>query len=478
MNLSFLTSFFKKNTQTLKLPQSPLLREIEETAEKNKLSIFQNITMYHHSKNFFIPLLIVDKERGILLFEFKDWSYADLKNAKIEKATQQDSSTNTIAFEKSHEFIKRRFNELTHTDGVPIYNYLLMQNLNIDEYKHLDDSFKELLPEEKIMFNDSTQNEILGKIMQSDLSKTKLPNVANIMGTLLIQYAILNTKKEIYLASNEQRNFIDSELSSKFILRALPKSGKTSSILLKAVLEKLKNPQLKIVIIKPTILACDILKSQLLRMVEYAIVEIDVVSIEILTPEQFKDKALKKLDLIFCDDSQTYSQEFLEKIPHATSSFILVENSNIQDDDAQFTQNFKKTSMQTHLYQANPHAKALQLISSLLEKNKAEDILVVCSELSKEKLIDDLKGFIKEEAIKLDASKSLIEQNLDNLLLSSYEDINSIEKKFVILIDICFVNINQLLYAHNLALENVYVIYENECENIQAIRNNFENNEN
>ena len=476
MNFPFLSTFFNKNTKALKLPQSLLLKEIELTAKNNNLTIFQNITMYNHTQKFFIPLLIVEKERGILLFEFKDWSYDDLKNAKIEKATQQNSSKNIVAFEKSHDFIKRRFNELTHSDGVPIFNYLLMQNLNLDEYKHLDDSFKELLPEDKIMFNDSTENEILGKIMNSEVSQTELPSIANIMGTLLTQYAILDKNQDIYLASQEQRAFIDSELVPNFTLNALAKSGKTSSILLKVILEKLKNPQLHVAIIEPTILACDILKAQLLNTVEHAIIEIDLASIEILTPKIFEDKGLKNIDLIICDDSQLYSNEFLQNINSSKSSLILVETTSITDASAIFTQSFTKIAQNIYIHQANPYAKALQLISSSLNDYDAKDILVVCSDVNKENLRDDLKGFIKDDATILEASQSLIDQNLDNLLLSSYSDINSLEKKVVILIDICEADTFQLQYACNLSLENLHVVYEDECENIKTIREILENN--
>ena len=41
-----------------------------------------------------------------------------------------------------------------------------MENLNLDQYKHLDSSFHELLPEDKIMFNDSSQESILQKDSQ------------------------------------------------------------------------------------------------------------------------------------------------------------------------------------------------------------------------------------------------------------------------------------------------------------------------
>jgi len=474
MNLSFITSLLKKNkkdaNRSLDLPHSILIKKLQNVAHENSLHIFENINIYHHTQSYFIPLLILDESRGLFIFEHKDWSYDDLKNAKIEKASKQDSSSNTLAFEKSHTFIKRKFNEITHTDGVPIFNYLLMENLNEDEYKHLDSSFQNLLPEDKVMFNDSSPNTILGKIMNSNVSDKKLPSVSEIMSTILVQYAILDESNNFHLASREQIKFIDYSLGKNFTLIAAPGSGKTSSILLKAILEKLKNPTLRIIIIKPTILSCEILKKKLLDCVEHAIIEIDIASIEIMTPKEFMKKPIKVADLIMCDDSELYSQDFIGRLKLGKTSLLMVENSNKTDDSRAFTKNYKNVYKENNFIQTNPHAKALQLISLLLETNNAGDILVVSSNLNKEKLKDDLEFFIKDKAVLLDSSKSLIDQDLDNLLLCSYEDIHSLEIKFVILMDVCQADIKQLRYAYNLAKESVYILYKEKCKNLALIK--------
>ena len=475
MNIPFLNSLFNKNTKTLKLPESLLIKELKSVADENNLPIFENITIYHHSTNFFIPLLILDEGRGIFLFEYKDWSYDDLKNAKIEKAKNQESAKNTLAFEKSHTFIRRKFNELTHNDGVPIFNYLLMENLNTDQYQHLNDSFQELLPQEKIIFNDSSHNDILGKLIGSTGSQINLPSVSNVMSTLLIQYAILDKNNDIHLASKEQMKFIDSPLVSNYTLKAPAGSGKTSSILLKAILEKLKNRDIKIIIIKPTPLACDILKKRLLDSIEHAIVEVDVTSIKIITPEMLIDKDFKT-DFIICDDSEFYTTDFMEHIKKIKSSLLIVEDSNDEYDELNFSKNFKNEEKETLYFQTNPHAKALHLISSLLKEHEAEDILVVSNTFSREKLNDDLDSFIENRATLVDSSKNLMNQKLDTLLLSSYEDVHSIDVKFVILMDICSTDVRKLKYAYNLSQKNVYVLYEDECKNLDLIKDDFESN--
>ena len=501
MNLSFLTSFFKKEKKTLLLPESLLVKKLKTITSANGLLVYENATIYHHTESFFIPLLILDQERGIYIFEHKEWSYDELKNSHIQKATKQSSSKETLAFEKSHDIIRQKFNELIHTDGVPIFNYLLMENLNTDEYEHLNASFQELLPREKVMFSDSNHTDILNKLAAASPSKTNLPSIADIMGNILIQFAILDNAHKLHMATQEQMNFIDATLEGYNVLYSAAGSGKTSSLALKVILEKLKNPDKKIVIIEPTILSCDILKKKLMDIIEHAIVEIDITSIKILTPIQLINIHLNKLkkpelydeiyiddtllnkkidiaDLLICDDSDLMQSIFIDYLKHIQkkSTLLLITNTNEEEQTFTLQNSFKKEKQEIIFHQTSPHAKALQIISKLLKTEDAKDILVVSSNLSKEKLKDDLESFIKDKAILLDSTKNLIDQNLDNLLLSTYKDINGLNAKFIILMDVCFAQHTQLDYAINLSDFKTFVLYDDECENIYHLRNNFENN--
>ncbi len=480
MNLSFLSSFFKKNDKTLELPESLLVKKLKLASQKNNLPIFQNITIYHHNKSFFIPLLLVDEKRGIFLFEYKDWSYDDLKNAKIEKASNQNSSQDTLAYEKSHEFIKKRFNELTHNDGVPIFNYLLMENLNLDQHKHLNSSFQDLLPEEKIMFSDSSEDDILKKILEGNRVSYNLPNASSIMSVLLTQYSVLDSNNKSHLASNEQIEFINTKLETHTILNGKSGTGKTSTLLLKAISEKLKNPKSKIVIIKPNKLACDILKKKLLEMIERAIVEVNPTSITVITPQEFIDNTPKNINILMCDDIWDYSKEFISDISNISNKehLIIVENTNDITHKNKLTKYFRNQEIELSFHNTNQHAKALQIISSLLQEHPSSDILVVGNDLSRVKLKDDLEDFINDKTILLDSSKGLINQDLESLVLSSYEDIYAKETKFVILMNICFADREKLKYAYKLSTESVFILYDTESDNLSAIRNNFEDQEN
>jgi hypothetical protein len=495
MNISSFFSLFKTKQKTLKLPDSLLIKKLKEVSKRNNLSVYENITIYHHTQSFYIPLLILDPARGIYLFEYKEWSYDDLKNATVSKATNQDSSNKSLAYEKTHEFIKQKFNELTHHDGVPIYNYLLMENLNSDEYKHLDNSFKELLPYKKIMFNDSLESEILYKLQEIPFPSFLMPDEVNIIGNLLVQYLIFSKDKTMHIATQEQIRFIESVTTGQETLSANAYSGKTSSILLKAILESLRNPELKIIIIEPTTLACDILKQKLLNIIEYAIIEVDITLIEIITPIDLVNKHLAKLkkpqlevilniddklmnknfnvaDLIICDDSNLVSFEFIDYLKHIQrkSALLLVNEHSDEESTFRFNKSFKTKESEVVFKQANQHAKALQVISSLLEENKSQDILVVSDNLSKRKLKDDLEYFIRDEAVLLDSSNNLISQDLDNLLLCSYSQISSMNSKFVILMDVADASLNEVEHAVNLAEDKAFVLYEDDCENVKALK--------
>ena len=500
MNIPILTSLFKKKNKSLTIPDSILVKKLKSITEFSELSLYKDITIYHHLNNYQIPLMLLDTRRGIYLFERKEWSYDDLKNSKIEKAENQSASKDTLSYQNTQNIIDKKFNEITHHDSVPIFNYLLMENLNADEYEHLDESFKELLPKDRVIFSDSEENEIIQKLEYCEISEEPLPSKDNIIGNLLIQHTIVRDDLSLKLCSDEQIEFIDAEISGLELLRASTDSDKSSVLLLKVILEKLKNPDKKFIIIKPTLLACDILKKKLLDIVEHAIIEIDLTAIMILTPIDLINMHLRKLkkgtivgsviideslmhknfnvaDLIMCDDSNLIPDNFIQYLIHIQkkSNLVLV-NSDIKEARFTFNDEPEQSTAEVFFHQANQHAKALQLISKLLQDSDAKDIIVVSNSLSKEKLNDDLEFFIKDKALLLDSSQNLINQKFDSLMLLTYHDTNALQAEHLILLDLCFTSQSEIEYALNMAKRSVDIIYEDECQEIEDLRIKYESN--
>lgn len=494
MNISSLTSFFKKKPLKLPALDTILIKRLKSLSHETNLLVYKDIKIYHHALVYNIGLIVLDSQRGLYLFESKEWTYDELKNADIQKAQNQKNSNDTLAYENTQNIIKQKFNELTHNDGVPIFNYLLMENLNADEYEHLNDSFQSLLPKEKIIFSDSNEADILKKLHNASEPRSDLKSIDEIMGTLFIQYTILGSHGEVHLCTKEQRTFIDKPLEPITHLSGLHGSGKSKLLLLKAVVELLDKKVKKIIILKPTVLACDIFKQKLLNILEHAIVEIDLSSIEIITPLQLINKHLVKLgeqtvscieinpklmkknyavaDIIMCDDSEQLPSEFLEYINHIQnkSTLVLVTTMSI---NASLSKNFKFSNREVNFYKTNPHAKALHLISNLIAK-KVKNILVVSNSISAQKLKDDLVSFIEDTPELIDSSTALINQNFNNLLFCNYFDLNELKTDHIILMDLCFVSENSIEYAFNLAKTSVDVLFEEECEEIKELRNKYE----
>ncbi|MFA6137952.1 MAG: hypothetical protein WC667_07685 [Sulfurimonas sp.] len=494
-------NIFKKHQKSLKTPESIILKKLKSASLNNNLLVYENITIYHHAKTIFIPLLILDSARGVYLFEHKDWLYDDLKDAKLEKSPKQESYKETLAFEKSHAFMQRKFSEMTHISHLPIYNYVIMSHLNSDEYEHLDPSFQGLMPHERIMFNDLSPDEIIKKIKNIPLPKEPLPDVNTIFGNIVVQYAILDNKNYLNMATKEQQEFIDSPFLSFELLSSPTGSGKTTALLLKVILQKLRNPNLKIIIIKPTVLSCDLLKRKLLNIINRAQIEFDATEIEIITPLELLGRHLKKLnkaplddeikacetlihkefsvaDVIIGDDSDMFSNEFkyyLKQIQHG-ANLLLVRSNKLLNETYTFNRNFVKESKKVLFVKANPHAKSLQIISSLLKFHMPKDILVVSSALSREKLSEDLEYYIKDSVVLLDNSLKLMDQDIEKLLLATYSDTNAIEAKFVILMDICFASFIELEYAYNICSDTVYILHDDECKKLMSLRSDFEDN--
>ena len=495
MNLTSLTSFFRKKQKSLSVPDTMLIKKLKGLSTQSDLLIYKDINIYHHTSSYRIGLMLLDPKRGIYLFETKEWTYDELKSSNIQKAQNQDANDNTLAFENTQSIIRQKFNEIIHNDGVPIFNYLLMENLNADEYEHLNDSFKELLPQEKVIFSDSLQTDIFKKLQSASPQDPTLTSIDIILGTLLVQYAMLDDDANVYMSTKEQQNFINSPLPTCSSLRGIYASGKSTLLLLKSILTLFEKDAQHILIIKPTTFACDTLKKKLLDIVEHAIIEIDLTAIEIITPTELINrhrakvakapishieidaKLMKKsfnaADIIMCDDANTLPAEFISYLKHIQLKNRLLLVNEDSSSPLQLSKSFRGENKEVRFYKTTPQAKAMRIISRLLQSN-ATDIVVVSNSISGEKLKDDLVSYIKQTPQKLDSSLHLLNQDFGNIVLCSYADINSIKANHIILMDLCFNSENSIEYAFNLARLSVDVLYEEDCQEITDLRNRYE----
>jgi len=476
MNFNFFTSLFTKQTKKLnqKLPDNKLLQNIQNLCNRNGLTFYKNINIYHHSQSIFIPLIIIDPKRGIYLFEYKTWSFQELNRSKIKYAPSINNSENTLSYDKKQKFITRKYNEILHNDVVDIFNFLLIENLGYEEYDNLSSEVQKFLPYEKIIFNNSSNDEIIFKLNDTIDENTKIPNQDYIVANLLTQYLVLSPNNQVKLATKEQIDIIDNINYDIEVIYGHSHSGKTTTILLKALLLKLIYPKTDLIIIKPTTLSCDKFKVQLLKQIEYCIIDVDITSIKVITPSEFK-KLNKISGYIFCDDTNLLEDDFINYLYSKTksSSLTLVNPKKMHDKSTKLTINFADNKKNINFINANPIANAMQIISNYSNDENIKNILCISNNTNKIKLNEDLEYYVKDKALLLDSSKNLIDQEESNLILSDYENINTQQSDIVILLDIDEASEDKLAYAINLANEIVYIIYEQECDKITNLKKIF-----
>jgi len=469
MIFNFFASLFNEKTKKSKLPllDSILLKNLKNICNNNNLSFYQNITIYHHKDSINIPLLILDPQRGIFLFEHKEWSFNDLNNFEVKKSSNNDSSKDTLAFDKINKFITTKFNEILHNDGVDIFNFLLVQNLSYEDYKHLDESKQDLLPYDRIIFNDSDEKSVLSKFCEVAQKNSFMPSKDFILANLFTQYLVFEDTNNINLATTEQIEFIQNVNYKVEVIYGHTHSGKTTSLLLKAILIKLKSSDADISIIEPTTLSCDKLKAKLLNIIEYAIIDIDITSIAVITPSEFKSQK-KVAKYILCDDTNLLEDDFLNYLhSRASKSHLSLVNPKKEYKNIfKLTHKFNDIKMNIEFINSNPIASAMQIISDYSSLENTSTLLCISSQDNKDDLSEDLKFFIKDKAVLLDSSKSLIDQEDSHTLLSDYENINAHKADIVLLLDVDTISEDKLTYAINLAKNKVYIIYRDECQKI------------
>ncbi len=495
-------SFFTK-TKSSNLSKVPIVERLKIVATENNFYLFENITIYHNFEQITIPLLVLDRQNNIYLFEFKQWSIKDLKNSTIKKTINKRSKSNNLAFNEKQKFIKKRLNEVCDCDEIQIFNFLLIEKLSSQQYMTLDPSVQDLLPQNQIIFNDLSEDEIFQKLTTISTQEEPFQNNTH-TSYLFIQYMILSQdEKNVFLASKEQLLFLNADLKHHIVIHAPEFSGKSNVLLLKAIFEKLKNPELDITIISPTALSCDLMKQKLLHITELAHVAVDITAIEIIPPTTLINKHLSKLHkplledqiyidntlmsknfkaakLIMCDDADILPNDFIAYLIHIqkNDSLVLISNNIILKHQYSFTKTFLEKKPSYLFIKSDPYANALHIISKLLQEHSPQEISVISTNLTREKLYDDLKFFIEDKASLLNSSLNLLYQELDNLLLSTYEQINTKRVNFILLLDICSASMKELEYYCTLGNNSVYLLYEQECEEISILKDKFASKKN
>ncbi len=449
MKIPLISSIFKKNSKKLKSIDSLVVKRLKELCEKNSYRLFENIKIEHRSQNITLPLLLYIPKKALILFEYKEWSFNELKNATVEKAHHTTYSENSLSFLNANEFIKEKYLDLTYSDDIQMYNFLIMEQLLYSEYEALNDDFKKLVPKDRVFFNDSTIEDMEVKIENLKLETEKEDDFIKY---ILTQYVIY-TQEGIFFANKSQQKFLEKELKYPFSLKGDRLSGKTSLILLKAVEFAKENKDNKIAVVLKDEESVEVFKENLLNYIEFSLTILDMTQITVFSAESFCDA---KYSHILVDDENRY--EFVpSRYEMSKKASVLYVNKDIDNDftlDISYAGDFVE-----FVVSESPVAYAFSLLGRFKETDKT--VSVFSNRKSFEDFLDDIKSFYGD----VDVSVSHLKKAKINLL--NYNKKASFTSDIAIFTDIETLSKEDVLYYIKSCYEKCYIISNEDFEKIR-----------
>ncbi len=517
MDLPFF-SLFQKKTVTLSALESQLINNLKSYATNTQTTFLNEVSLFHQKDHLRIPALLFDKERGLYIFEKKSWNFQELKNAKVESNKQNPKKESSLKIEESDDFVTMKFNDILHNDGCQSTHILLLEHLSKNDYENLDPSFAALIPENRVLFSDENDETIALKLSEAlDISEEILDE-KEMISTLISHEVIIDDEtKEISLPTLEQREFIETPLQNNSLLIAPYGSGKSTTLLLKALYHILLDREEKIIIIQNSQYGVDKLKSQLLDIIEFGLIDIDFERLEIITDQQLMQKHYMKLykkpykmghlptdkmlsksykaaPLIFCDDAELHSQDFLQYLKHIQKNELLLLSTALNESMNYTTYHLEKSfrcskdllNLLKNYYnytfeeqfQATPYAEDIQITQGneiiltllsakrVLKESKQKDLLIVMpDEKSVEIIQEELNEYLGNIASSIDMQESSLYQNFTGVIVTQISKLSSIQRDHVI---VSGVDNEMLMYELSYAIsrgkKSTHIILTQECD--------------
>lgn len=468
MNIPLLSKLFGKQKRSLQSLDSILVSKLKKFAKENEYPLFENTPIFYRSEKMIAQLVLFIPKTGLILFEYKDWSYEELRNAKVSKSSHVAKSENSLSFESLGEFIKEKFIDLTNFDDIDIFNFVIMEQLKEEEFNLLDKSFHELLPKERVLFQNSTP-EILAHKFKTLQPKQKTYTIHNTLPFIFSQYMILE-KNKIHFADEHQRMFIDKELQKTENIAADRQSGKSILLLQKAIFEKLKHPHTKIAIIAVSHLQKELLSQTLLDLVERSSVVLDMNDIAIYTPSDIQNtqkRLLESADMIFFDDAFLMEESFLDACRKLQKNRIFV-FVNVPHNKATVTLPNAYYGTACFIC-ADEFPTLMKKIYSLLQDEQS-DALIFTNDGDFEAIKEDIENYSAQKLSFLSSDDSLHNHTKTRLQLCNYDIKIPLHATYSFLIQGCRSDYAALEYLAKSARTKSFIIYEEECDNIHQLK--------
>ncbi|ADR33279.1 hypothetical protein Sulku_0613 [Sulfuricurvum kujiense DSM 16994] len=442
MFFSFFNSFFSKST-----PQSPSQNVCDDDSEQKEFFRFfareengyfyENFNLFYQDTHISIDLLFFIPYRGLLFGEKLQWDAETLQGATVKLPSQKNDAEPSTRLGRTEAAIRHKLEDILSFDSTVCERFIWLSRLSEDEFDTLDSSFHELLPKERLIFNDSTKESIHHKLCTLAPKLSEPYQKQRIMGSLQSHMLLVPTEEKSNgtFLSDEQKKFLETDYSDTVTsLFGEYHSGKSTVLIRKALLLLLNKPDVKILIITPTLIGGEILRNELVSLIEYGALKVELASLTFSTPAYTQNitefAGFQSASVVMCDDAYTMEKDFLDAlIAHREKRWLLLSFHNeyipISDSTLILHNNYQKNIPFAKI----PASADNALLTLLLELRvrmqsiNAEEIMVI---LQDDERINDYKEAIDEyfriNARLLTPEFSLQYQNLDDLIITTPEN--------------------------------------------------------
>jgi len=312
----------KKNSDKSEIIPKIYPKKLEKVIRNVGGELLNDFTLFHRDTALILDILIFHPHYGLYLGEKIFWRAQDLQNAHIERSSRDNKKNSTTRLDSTQRLIQRKLEDVLSFNFTPIERFFWMENLTEKEFDHLDTSFQQLLPKNRLLFKDENPNSMRTKLQMIGTYEHSPYTKLKTLGALNAHTLLLPTHSEPFgtFISPQQESFLNTPLDTSMItLTGQHGSGKSTVLIRKIIQLLLEEPHHTIMIITPTLLHSEILRKELVAIMEFSAITLNLSSLTFLPitllSEPIETTLLfQNASIIVCDDAHLFKEDVLRTL--------------------------------------------------------------------------------------------------------------------------------------------------------------------
>ncbi len=318
-SLNFFSKLFSSsNPHDTSPDHSKQISHLRSLFEPEGAEFYRDLPIFNQHNRYTLPFVMLHPSAGVILFSFFDHDGPSLRDVKAQLADRNQAPKADIQTDDAKAIIQQRFDDIYHTQLCPVRSILICPNLSEGEFDYLDESFHQLIPKNSVIFNDHTDKRYKEILIPES---SPVCDISKIKHALFAELSIPDNNN---LMTPEQAKIIHLPLQQDLLIQGVPGCGKSSILVAKALYEKMKDPELSLILFTKHTCHVHHLQSLLFSFIEHAHwalnpADITVSSIETLG-KRVREK--EKYDLIISDDISEATLKALIPLKHKNATLI------------------------------------------------------------------------------------------------------------------------------------------------------------